>query len=186
MSPLTRAARRSVAAWVASLVGGGAAAAVAPSEYEVKAAFIHNFGGFVEWPPKAEASDGERRLCVAGSNPFGTALDGLQGRPVDGRRWSVTVLRDPTDVRGCHVLFISSSETGELGRILEKAREAGALTVGDTAGYAERGVVINFFLEGQKVRFEINVDAAQRAGLRLSSQLLKLAHIVHPSGARGG
>lgn len=96
--------------------------------------------------------------------------------------WRVVLADSKTNLRECSVLFISASDSGNLSQILEGIKGAPVLTVGDTEGYAGRGVVVNFFLEDNKVRFEINVEASRLAGLTISSQLLKLARIVPASG----
>jgi len=153
-----------------------------PTEYEVKAAFLYNFPKFVEWPPRRAAVENVLTLCVLGPNPFGKALEILQGKPVGTMVWRVVLADSKTNLRECPVLFISASDSGNLSQILEGIKGAPVLTVGDTEGYAGRGVVVNFFLEDNKVRFEINVEASRLAGLTISSQLLKLARIVSLSG----
>lgn len=156
-------------------------AAAPPTEYEVKAAFIHNIAKFVDWPA-APRTFGISRLCLLGHEPFGKALDALQGKPVSGTIWDIAPVDYGANLKECRVLFISASESGNLGRILESVRRSPVLTVGDSDGYAERGVMVNFYLEANKVRFEINHEAAKRAGLGISSQLLKVARIVGDAG----
>lgn len=146
-------------------------------EYEVKAAFIYNFTRFVQWP-KARAS-GPLDICVMGDDPFGSAIDeAVEGKRAAGREIAVTRLDVVEQANACEVLFIAASEEHELERILETLGEAPVLTVGDIDDFAERGGMINLTNEGNHVRFEINVDALERAGLRASSQLLRLATIV--------
>jgi hypothetical protein len=160
------------------------ALAAPPTEYEVKAAFIHNIAKFVEWPATAPVS-GTARLCLLGRDPFGGALDALQGKPIGRLSWEIVQAGARTELKDCRVLFIAASESGNLGSVLERLGNSPVLTVGDTNGYAERGVMVNFYLEENRVRFEINREAAARARLRLSSQLLKLARIVRePGGPR--
>lgn len=144
------------------------------TEYDVKAAFIHNIAKYVEWP----AAPGALRLCVAGRNPFGGALDVLRGKQVGKLMWEIEPVNAAASLKHCRVLFIAASEDGNLGQILANVKGNAVLTVGDSDGYAERGVMVNFYLEGKRVRFEINNDAARRAGLKFGSQLLKLARIV--------
>jgi hypothetical protein len=158
--------------------------AAQPTEYEVKAAFIHNIAKFVEWPAPAPVS-GRARLCLLGQNPFGGALDALQGKPIGRLSWEIMPADTGTNLKECRVLFIAASESGNLERILERLGNSPVLTVGDSDGYAARGVIANFYLEENRVRFEINREAAVRARLGISSQLLKLARIVRePGGAR--
>ena len=159
-----------------------AAKAAPPTEYEVKAAFIHNIAKFVEWPA-APSSSGNARLCLLGQNPFNGALDALQGKQIGRLRWEIVPANARTNLKECRVLFIAASEMGSLGSIVARVGNDPVLTMGDSEGYAEQGVVINFYMEANKVRFEINRQAAARAGLGLSSQLLKLARIVQSTGA---
>lgn len=154
--------------------------AVAPSEYEIKAAFIHNIARFVAWP--AAPADGRMRLCTLGSSALTEAVAALAGEQIDGLRWDVRQVGAHADLLECRVLLIASSETGNLDRILESISGSAIMTVGNDDGYAERGVMFGFYLENKKVRIKINVDAAKRAGLKVSSQLLKLARIVPNAG----
>ena len=156
------------------------AAQAQPSEYEVKAAFVHNIAKFVEWP--AVPASGLARLCLLGEDPSGGAFDMLQGKPIGGLRWEVVKVDAGNGLKACRVLFIAPSERADLGRILAKMEGSPVLTVGDTDGYAEQGVMVNFYPEGGRVRFEINRAAAARAGLAISSQLLRLARLVDETG----
>lgn len=155
--------------------------AVADAEYVVKAAFIERFTRFAEWP--AASSVGDRRepftLCVAGRNPFDTALDKLAGiTPIKGKSAVVRYQVEPRRIRGCELLFISRSESARLSEYLRAAHGLPILTVGDTPGFAERGVMINFFEQGNRLRFEINNPVARAAGLTLNSRLLGVARLV--------
>lgn len=158
------------------------AQAAPPTEYEVKAAFIHNIAKFVEWPPGALPSSGSMRLCLLGEDSFGVALDTLRGKQVGRLSWEIVPAKAGSNLKECRVLFIAASERGNLGSILARLGGSPVLTVGDTDGYAQQGVMVNFYLEENRVRFEINREAAARAGLFISSQLLKLARIVGKEG----
>lgn len=147
-----------------------------PTEYEVKAAFIYNFAKFVEWP--ADTSDDNMTLCILGQDPFGSALDNINGKTVCGKTLMVKHINSVQNLDNADMLFISSSEKEHLGQLIEVVGDLSILTIADTEGYAEQGVIINFYLERKKVRFEINVEAAERSGLKLSSKLLNLAKIV--------
>lgn len=157
------------------------AAAQAP-EYDVKAAFLFNFAKFVEWPAGAFA--GERApltICVFGDDPFGRSLDAVvQGERVGERGLAVERPERIGDLDGCHVLFVSGSERERLPEVLARVEEEPVLTVGDADGFLRAGGIINFILEGSKVRFLINQEAAERSGLRISSKLMRLA--VTPGG----
>lgn len=167
-------ARRLAAAFLALALAAPARAG--PSEYEIKAAFIYQIARLVEWPANVDAP---MRLCLLGGNPFGTALDSIRGRPVVGARSLEVVLTEAGEpLHGCAMLFVAPSAEKSLDRIAALARGAGMLTFGDTEGFAQRGAMVNFFLENGKVRFEINLEAARRSGLKISSKLLSLARIV--------
>lgn len=155
--------------------------AAPPGEFEVKAAFVHNIAKFVEWPTSASAR-GVLRLCVLGQGSFGEAAVVLRGKPVGSTVWEVVPVTTRTNLRECQVLFIEASEAGDLPRLLGTLKGSPVLTVGDAEGYGEQGVMVNFYLEQDKVRFEINLAATSRAGLKISSQLLKLARIIQPKG----
>jgi hypothetical protein len=147
-----------------------------PTEYEVKAAYLSHFGGFVEWPAKAGAPTDPFYICVLGQDPFGPLLDAalkdetLGGAPMAARR-----LSGVEEAAGCRILFVSTSKEAQLAAILTALGKSNILTVSDISGFTRRGGMIQFVLEGNRVRFEINLAAAQRAGLTLSSELLKLA-----------
>lgn len=160
------------------------AQAAPPTEYEVKAAFIHNIAKFVEWPV-APPTDGKLRLCIVGQDPFGSVLDSLRGKRIGDKVWEVLPAKPNSNLRECGVLFIAASERNNLNQVLDAIKGSAVLTMGDSEGYAKQGVMVNFYLERNLVRFEINAEAASRAGLKMSSQLLKLARIVRePGGAQ--
>lgn len=154
----------------------------APGEYDLKAAFIYRIAGFVDWPGKP-AAGAPLRVCVLGGNPFGPALDALRGRVLGDRPIEVRVSDATDSLKDCHVLFVAAGAEKHLGRVAVLAREAGIFTVGDTEGFARRGVMLNFYIERDSVRFEINRDVARTSGIRLSSKLLSLARIVEPGAA---
>jgi hypothetical protein len=164
------------------LVAGGVVEAA--SELEVKAAFIYNFIKFVHWPSATFEAADELVLCV-----FGDALQGpleriAAGKKAQDKRLSVRTLSDPHDAESCHVLFISSAHEAQLGSILDAIRGRPVLTVGEIERFALRGGIIGVFVSEHRVRFEINAENADRAGLQISSQLLKLAtNVIAPGGA---
>ncbi|MDY6951147.1 MAG: YfiR family protein [Thermodesulfobacteriota bacterium] len=150
-----------------------------PSEYVLKAAFLYNFAKFVEWPEDT-FPDGERviGICVLGEDPFGHTLESIEGKIVKGRRVMIKLAESVADAKDCHVLFISRFHEKELVGILADLKHASVLTVGDGADFGERGGIIHFITVGNKLRFNINLEAAQRSGLKISSKLLKLANRV--------
>jgi hypothetical protein len=146
-------------------------------EYQVKAAFLFNFAQFVEWPSTAFTDSGTP-ICIGilGEDPFGTALDEtVRGEIIQNRKLIVQRSRRVKDLRDCHLVFISKSETARVAGILADLDPAPVLTVSEMEGFAQHGGIINLYLAGNKVRFEINPDAARRKGLKMSSELLKLA-----------
>ena len=148
-------------------------------EYRVKAAYLFNFTKFIEWPASALRADAPLTICVAGANPFGPVLaETVKGETVRGRPLATRVVRDSA---GCHVLFVPDGVAA--ASLLRNARSRPLLTVGESQGFIRQGGVINFVLEQGKVRFEIDQAAAERAGLRISSRLLRLAR--HTQSTRG-
>jgi len=151
-----------------------------PGEYQVKAAFLYNFAKFVEWPADAFAQKSDSmNLCILGDDPFGSDLNTIQGEIIGNRRLSIKHVKTTQPLRECHILFVCNSEKKQLPKIVNTLKGASVLLVGDTDGFAQQNIIINFYLEEDKVRFEINADAAKLARLNISSKLLKLAKIVH-------
>jgi hypothetical protein len=158
-----------------------------PSEYQVKAAYIYNFGRFVTWPAKVADQKKDFSICVLGQDPFGPALDSvLAGEMLDGRPVVAKRISRPEDAADCRILFINSTESNHLQQILAALNQAPVLTVSDMPDFSRRGGIIQFVLEEKKVRFEVNLTNAESAGLVLSSQLLKVASSVRGSARSGG
>ncbi len=155
---------------------------------EAKAVLMAKFIRFISWPEKSgpEASVQPFRLCLVGHSDMAGPLArqaGLMqtgGRPVEFV--DITLAGEPGR---CDMLFIADSQHDNLDQILAAVARQPVLTVGDTPGYAARGVMINFTGQGSRIRFEINSGAARAAGLRISSRLLKLAAaIISPQAMR--
>jgi len=147
-------------------------------EYEIKAAFLYKFINYVEWPGNALPAGDTITLGVVGDDPFGPALDPLNGKMVKGRKLVVKKVSTPAERKACQILFISPSEKPRVAQLLGELKDAKVLTISETEGFAERGGIINFIEERNKIRFEINPEAARRTGFTISSELLKLARIV--------
>ena len=162
------------------------ARAQTPKEYQIKAAFLFNFAQFVEWPSAAFAdASAPISIGVLGDDPFGPVLDQtVQGETINHRKLIIQRSQRVEDLKGCHLVFISKSEKSRLTDIFDSLGSASILTVSETENFARRGGIINFYLEGNKVRFEINSDAAQRKGIKISSQLLKLGKVVGTERAK--
>lgn len=155
-----------------------------PSEYEVKSSFIYHFFTFVEWPAAVRSQAEVVRACVIGDLPAGQNFDDLNHATVWNRTLVVDHISDIAEFPKCQLIFIASSEGRRLSKILQHVKRKNILTVGDTPGYARRGVIINFYTENNKVRFDINMAAADKAGLVISSKLLRLARSIY--GVRSG
>lgn len=158
------------------------------TEYQIKAAFLFNFVKFVEWPSDSFPSESAPlQICVLGQNPLGQELENLtRGKTVSGRALEINHVSSLLRAKTCQLLFVSSSERRRTQEILAAMDGTSVLTVGDEEGFARRGGVINFLFENDRVRFEINVDAATRARLKISAKLLALAKLVVRTGDAGG
>lgn len=151
-----------------------------PSEYQVKAAFILNFAKFVEWPPSAFINSSHTmNLCIVGEDPFGAALDAIRGETIGDKQIAIKYLSATQPLKGCQIVFVSRSEKNQLSYIVKALKGSSILSIGDTEGFAQQKVIINFYLEQNKVKFEVNEDAARSVGLKISSKLLKLAKMVY-------
>lgn len=173
------------------------------SQRETKASFLMNFAEFVEWPAGAFA-DGQAPIVlgVMGDVPFGGEIEKIQGQTVNGRKIEIKWFKGALEFRGqetpgrrqeelnarrarklrelrsCHILFISASEKDYLPLILKPLQGSCVLTVGETELFARRGGIINFFNASGRIQIEINLNAAERAQLKISSKLLNLAKVI--------
>jgi len=150
---------------------------VQPTEYQLKAAFLFYFAMFVEWPQRAFADETSPFVIgVLGENPFQNDLTRtVQDKKIDEHPLLVREIRLPTEATNCHLLFISASEKKRLPEILESLKGTSVLTVSEVERFTEQGGMINFVLQGKKIRFQINKDAATASGLKVSSKLMNLA-----------
>ena len=158
-----------------------------PSEYQVKAVYLYNFGRFVDWTAALPATKADSfAICVIGQDPFGRILDStLAGELIDQRKVIARRISRPQDAVSCQVLFISLSEDGRLKDILLPLDKLRVLTVSDISRFSDRGGMIQFVLEKDKIRFQINLTNTERAGLSLSSELLKVAIAVKRNSPPG-
>lgn len=150
------------------------------NEYRLKLAFLYNFAQFVQWPEDSfRDSTAPLVICVAGENPFqGDIEASLQGRTVRGHPLQLRGLRLDDDPRNCQMVFVRAGERKDLAKILASSKGSNVLTVGEARGFAESGGIINLTREANKLRFEVNINAAAQSRLKLSSKLLALARIV--------
>jgi hypothetical protein len=150
-----------------------------PTETQVEAAYLFNFGKFVSWPANAEGRLGSTdslEICVLGRNPFGTVLDStVKGEAIAGHPVAARTVENLQEASPCHVLFISSSEAAHVDAILLALRHQPSLTVSDIPRFTERGGMIEFVREEDRIRFKVNVSPLEPAGIRISSELLKVA-----------
>jgi YfiR/HmsC-like len=187
---------RRVSAWLRATIFGVLAALAGvrsastqtdlSSEYQAKAAFLFHFAQFVEWPEETFRDAGSPlTYCTIGNDPFHGSLDvALGGKMIGARSFRVLHFKQPQETQGCQVLFIGAGEKKILAEILAKALTNSILTVGESEHFAQEGGVIGFVLEENKIRFEINLESAQKAKLKISSRLLALAKNVI-GGQRG-
>jgi hypothetical protein len=156
----------------------------AAPEYSLKAAYLFNFTQFVEWPSNSFATAAAPLVIgVLGEDPFGGALDqAVKDKTVRGRSFEIRRYKQVGEVHDCHVLFVCASETRRVTGILAATRKSGILTVSDIDRFAEQGGVIDFTMENNKIRFQVNLNAAAAAELKISAQLLHLARKVWRAG----
>jgi len=166
-------------------------------EYQIKAAFLYNFVKFVDWPEE-KMGDGDKPITIGiiGKDPFGKIFEALKDKKIKGKNVVISRFKsfeelkktgnqNPSEfetqisnIRKCHVLFICSSEEESIKEIINLTEKSSVLTVSETANFLENGGIINFLVEEKKVRFEVNLDASDKAKLKISSQLLQLAKRV--------
>ena len=157
-----------------------------PTDYDVKAVYLYNFGRFVDWPASVIAKSDSFNVCVLGQDPFGPALDAtLAGETIGGKSVAAKRISNPPEAVRCQIVFISSVEDSRFNKIIEALDREAVLTVSDMPQFSQRGGMIQFVLEGKKVRFEVNLTAVHHAGLTLSSELLKVATTVRGSRSPG-
>lgn len=154
---------------------GVAVSAQPVSEYDVEAAYLYNFGKFVQWPDSAKKNP-TFDICILGDDPFGGTLDKLiandhmAGRPIRKR-----IISRSAEATGCAIVYISDSEAGNLRRILSRFAGSGVLLVSNLPDFAQQGGMVQFLLQGDRVRFKVNLNPANQSHLVLSSELLKVA-----------
>lgn len=192
-----------LAAMVAPGTHATASPGAAPGPGEARVRCLYNCVEFIEWPAAAFAgADTPVVVGVIGKDPFGADLDRLQQKTVNGRRLQIKRFKGALEFRGeetpgrrqtdlparqarkvaelksCHILFISSSEKNFMPLILKPLKGASVLTMSDSDGFAREGGMIRFFDDGDRVQMEINLEAANKAGLKISSKLLSLAKVI--------
>jgi hypothetical protein len=187
MAVLARALGRllAVALLAMVLIPPPARTAEAPTENQVEAVFLFNFSHFVEWPAEGFATPTDPFVIgIIGNDPFGSHLDeAVRGEQMNGHPLTIRRYRDAAEIERCQILFIDRSENPRLAQILAILKSRGTLTVSEADGAAQRGVMIQFATENNRIRLRINVESARAAGLTISSKLLRPAEIV--AGGKG-
>lgn len=156
-------------------------------EYQIKAVFLEHLTRFIEWPDSSGVSDTSTPFIVTviGENPFGSILEEIYAKQkIKNKKVEIRHVSTPDDLADCHILFISSSNKNILPVILSRTMNKPILTISDTEGFAQKKVLINFYLSGNKIKFEINEKAVHESGLAMSYMLLNLARIVNPARGR--
>jgi hypothetical protein len=158
------------------------AAPLAPEigEYQIKAVFLYNFAQFVEWPPDSYPNGNSPLIIgIIGDDPFGSYLDeAVKGERINNRAIVIQRYANLQDATACQILFVSKSKSDRLDLVLDRLRGRSILTVSDMDGFTQRGGMIRFVMENNKVRLRINVRAVKEAHLTISSKLLRPAEIV--------
>jgi YfiR/HmsC-like len=155
-------------------------------DYQVKAMFLYNFAKFVEWPAEKLPAGKPIVIAVYGQDPFGGTLEQtLQGKTANGSALVMRRLTELTELKDCHILFISSSEKKRLGQILQKVGDGSVLTIADVKGFAEQGGMVNLTTRGDTVGLEVNASAVERAHIKISYKLLRLAKMVQDQSPSG-
>ena len=179
------ARRKSAAVILASamaiaLPAGAIAQEYVPSESRSKAAFLAVFPSFVDWPDGAfESPDSPLTTCVLGDFRFGTTLAEVsRDSAPHGRRIAVRWIRNDQQIRGCHILFVSSSELPRYSKVIAIVQGTSTFTVGETADFVSAGGMLCIGFQHQAIQFEVNLGSAKEAHFRVSSRLLALAHRV--------
>lgn len=146
------------------------------SDQEVGAAFLYQFGRYVEWPPERAPAGEAFSICLLGGDPFGSVIDAtVRHKAIGGVPVLVKRIVGTSEAADCRVVFLGDTEGDDLPTTLRGLSGTGALTVGEGYGFTRRGGMIAFVHENRKLRFAVNLAAVEAARLRLSSQLLRLA-----------
>jgi hypothetical protein len=170
--------------WMTVLMwlAGTAESSASPTytEAAVKAAFIVNIARAMDWPDGTFVDDKSPiALCLMGDHPFGDNLTRIAKKTqIRGRQINIYYVSDPARVSGCHILFVAGSEDKRLDKILQSTSGRPILTVGDTPGFGDRGLLVNFYRAGDNIRFEINVRTLDRSGLTASSNVINNARVL--------
>jgi YfiR/HmsC-like len=174
-------------AFLCMLAAAPSLTAQKPSQYDAEAAYLYNFGKFVRWPADLFSAQKSFDICILGQDPFSGALDRLiVGDQIDGKTIRDRAIATTPDATGCAIVYIAGSEETNLRRDIAALKGRGQLLVSDLPHFLEEGGMIQFVLEEERVRFEVNLDPVTGSRLVLSSELLKVAVKVLGTPAPGG
>jgi uncharacterized protein DUF4154 len=150
-------------------------------EYPLKLVFLFNFTKYVEWPSDVYKNPGDPlSICIVGDDPFAPDLEeALRARKVGGHPVEVRQVKPGDMLRACHIVFIPATANARARDIVKELNGTSTLTVGETEGFAALGGIMNFKVEANRLRFEVNSVAAKNARLKISSRLLSIATIVN-------
>jgi hypothetical protein len=167
-------------AFACSFFAPHAAAGEPPDANAQKADMLCNMAKFVQWPDAVMAqSKGQIVVAVFGEDDLAASIASvLSTRTVNGKPVFVRFARRVQDLRGCQIVYIASSELSRVAEVIEALKGSPTLTLADIDGFAAHGGIVNFAGAPPNVRFEISVAHAQQAGLKVSSRLLAIAHVV--------
>ncbi len=156
-------------------------------EYVIKTATLYNILKFIEWPTDTfENENSPLQLAIIGDDPLGKALGSIEGKSVKGHPLAVTYHEDASSVGLSHAVFVTQNQRDNVAQILQQLEGKPVLTVADLRSFAKQGGMINFFIENNKIRFEINANQVYASELKVSSNLMKLGRIVSTQNNKGG
>ena len=157
-----------------------------PTDYEVKAAYLFQFGKFVKWPSSASTPNNTFPICVMGNENLSNLVQSIvAGESMEGKRLSVQRVNSTPEASQCRILYVGNIDAFRWGVLKASIERAPILTVSDVPGFVEHGGMIQFVNDGDRVRFLVNLSAAEHSGLTLSSELLKVAVSVKRDGQAG-
>jgi hypothetical protein len=169
-----------ISALLSVVWSAGAQITTVTKEYRTKATFLATFPSFIDWPEDAfPAGTSPFLVCVVGDFQFGTSLaEFTRSSFPHGRRVEVRWVHKDSELRECHILFVSRSEAKRYAKVLQLVQGADVLTVGETSDFLSAGGALSFAFQNESLQFEVNLPAARDAHLRVSSKLLALARRV--------
>lgn len=156
---------------------------IVKDEYEIKAGFLARFADYIEWPGGMNIYDTSKPFVIGiiGQSPISTHLENRRPyKRIRGRKMNIKHFLSPEEIKDCHILFIAKSAKKDLPQILSITKNKPILTVGDTEGFARRGVHINIYRQGNKLRYEVNETTIRSSQFDINYHLLRYARILNP------